>query len=119
MRYRVAFAGGIEPNGQEPAINPTQELDPLIDDGVIAEKVFVERLEAPAQHAQTSLDEDDSFLGSALPEIWEYEVVDDRAVEFEEALRRLDTVLEYEVLETNGTGAEEVVDETASHPDTE
>ena len=58
-----------------------------LPDGVVVEKNFVERLESMAQHSQEVLDEDDAFLGRAGTEVWEYEIVNDRASEFEDALK--------------------------------
>jgi hypothetical protein len=40
-----------------------------------------------ARHPQETLDEDDAFLGSAVPEVWECEVVNERKDEFEDGLR--------------------------------
>ena len=78
-----------------------------MSDGVVAEKMFVEQLETDADHGEETLDEDDDFLGSAAPEIWEYEVVDARVAEFEEALKNSDLVLEYDVVDTEATTAED------------
>jgi hypothetical protein len=77
MRYRVAFTR------EDSTMRPSAELDMNLSDGVVAEKVLVEELESDAQHSQEELDEDDSFLGSAAAEVWEYDVVDVRAQEFE------------------------------------
>ena len=88
-------------------MQPSSELDLNVPEGVVAEKVFVEQLETGAEHSQEILDEDDAFLGSASPEVWEYEVVDARALEFEEALQNSDLVLEYDVVDTTETAAEE------------
>ena len=38
------------------------ELDQNVSDGVVAEKVFIERLESEAQHSQEVLDEDDADI---------------------------------------------------------
>jgi len=86
-------------------MRPSAELDLNLADGVVAEKVLVEELESDAQHGQETLDEDDAFLGSAAAEIWEYEVVDGRAMEFEDALQNSDLVLESEIVDDSITEA--------------
>lgn len=108
MRYRVAFAARVKGDLEETTIDPSTQLDPLAADGVVAEKLFVERLEPEAKHNQPELDVDDDFLASAAPEVWEYEVVDDRAGEFEDAIQRCEDVLEYEVIEQSNTSSEEL-----------
>ena len=79
MRYRVAFAKRVKSDGDPSSMQPSADLDAIIPDGVVAEKVFVEQLESEAQHSQEVLDEDDAFLGVAAPEVWEYDVVDARS----------------------------------------
>lgn len=88
-------------------MRPSAELDLNLSDGIVAEKEFVEQLESEAQHSQEVLDEDDAFLGSAAPEVWEYEVVDARATEFEEALKNSDLVLEFDIVDNTVTTADE------------
>jgi len=107
MRYRVAFAKRIEEDGADSGMQPSAELDQNLSDGVVAEKVFVEQLETDAQHSQEAMDEDDSFLGSAAPEVWDYEVVDERAREFEQALLNSDLVLEYDIVDTEITSRDD------------
>lgn len=94
MRYRVAFT-----KREESTMRPSAELDLNLSDGVVAEKVLVEELDSEAQHGEEGLDEDDSFLGSAAAEVWEYDVVDERAREFDDALKNADLILEYEVID--------------------
>jgi hypothetical protein len=110
MRYRVAFSKRVQSDGNDSAMRPSAELDENLSEGVVAEKVFIEQLETEAQHSQEVLDEDDAFLGSAAPEVWEYEVVDARAREFEEALQNSDLVLEFDVVDTSVTNADEASD---------
>ena len=100
MRYRVAFAKRVQSDGDDSSMRPSAELDQNLPDGVAAEKVFIEQLETEAQHSQEVLDEDDAFLGSAAPEVWEYEVVDDRAAEFEDAIKKSDLVMEFDVVDS-------------------
>jgi len=108
MTYRVAFAKRFQSDGTESAIDPSSELDVYLPDGVVAEKEFVERFAPSAQHSQEVLDEDDAFLGLASAEVWEYEVVDERAREFEDAIRNSQTVMEFEVIDETPTTADEV-----------
>jgi len=107
MRYRVVFSKRTQSDGQASAIDPTAEVDVYLTDGVVAEKVFVERLESAAQHSQEVLDEDDSFLGSATPEAWEYEVVDEREEEFLDAMRKSQVVINYAVIDESETSQED------------
>jgi hypothetical protein len=107
MTYRVAFAKRFQSDGTESAVDPSSELDVYLPDGVVAEKNFVERFEPRAQHNQEVLDEDDAFLGLASAEVWEYDVVDERAQEFEDAIRNSQTVMEFEVIDETPTGADE------------
>jgi len=111
VKYRVAFVRRIDSEGRESSLEPSSDLDTLIPDGVVADKVFVEHLESQAEHSQEVLDEDDAFLGSATAEVWEYEVVNERAAEFEEAMRRSHRVLEFEAVDDESTGPDEVTDE--------
>ncbi len=97
MTYRVAFAKRFQSDGNESTLDPTAELDVYLADGVVADKRFVERFEPESKHNQEVLDEDDAFLGSAAAEVWEYEVVDERASEFEDAIRNSQTVMEFEI----------------------
>jgi hypothetical protein len=100
MRYRVAFT-----KRQDSTMRPSAELDLNLSDGVVAEKVLVEEMESDAQHSQEELDEDDAFLGSAAAEVWEYEVVDARSREFEDALQNSDLVFESEIVDDTVTEA--------------
>lgn len=108
MRYRVAFAKRLLSNGGESALDPSAELDEYLADGVVADKTLVEQLESQAEHSQEALDEDDAFLGSAAPAVWEYDVVDERRQEFEDAAANSETVLEFEVIDDTPTEADEL-----------
>jgi hypothetical protein len=105
MRYRVAFSKRIQSDGDDSTMRPSAELDLNLNEGVVAEKSFVEQLESDAQHSQEVLDEDDAFLASATAEVWDYDVVDARCAEFEDALQNSDLVLEYEVVDDTATDA--------------
>jgi hypothetical protein len=108
VRYRLAFEKRLRSDGQESSIDPTSKLDDELDDGVVAEKVFVERLEPQAQHSQEVLDEDDAFLALASTEVWEYDVVNDRIDEFEDAIRNSRVVFEYTVVDESETPEEDL-----------
>jgi hypothetical protein len=99
MRYRVAFTRRESSGDEDREMKPSVELDLNLSDGIVAEKVLVEQLESDARHNQETLDEDDAFLGSAAAEVWEYEIVDGNATDFEDALKNSDLVLEYEVID--------------------
>lgn len=108
MTYRVVFAKRFQSDGRESVLDPTADLDVYVPDGVVADKVFVERFEPEAQHSQEVLDEDDAFLGMAAAEVWEYEVVNERSKDFEDAIGSSEVVMEYEVIDASPTGADEV-----------
>ena len=107
MTYRVAFSKRVDSEGTESMMKPSAELDQNLADGVVAEKSFVEEIETEALHGQDELDEDDAWLGSSAPEVWEYVVVDARAPEFEEALAKADLVMEYDIVDDTVTLASE------------
>jgi hypothetical protein len=108
MRYRIAFTKRLQSDGGDSGMRPSAELDLNLADGIVAEKEFVEQLESDAQHSQDVMDEDDAFLGSAAPEVWEYEVVNARSAEFEEAIQNSDLVLEYDIVDNTVTTADEL-----------
>ena len=99
MTYRVTFAKRYQSDGQPSELDPSAELDVYLADGVVVDKVFVQRFDPEAKHSQEQLDEDDAFLGMAAPEVWEYQVEDGREQEFEEAIRNSQTVMEFEVID--------------------
>src|SRR3954452_2443755 len=103
MTYRVVFSKRFNSDGNESEIDPTSELDVYLADGVVADKQFVERFEPDAKHSQGALDEDDAFLGMSAAEVWEYEVVDERASEFEDAIRNSQTVMEFIITDETTT----------------
>jgi hypothetical protein len=99
MTYRVAFSKRFQSDGAESALDPTAELDLYLADGVVADKVFVERFEPEAKHSQEVLDEDDAFLGLSAAEVWDYEVLDERRQEFEDAIQNSETVMEFNIVD--------------------
>ena len=88
-------------------MNPTVLLDEELSDGVVVEKIFIERLEPDAQHSQEALDEDDAFLALAGTEVWEYEVVNERRDEFEDAIRNSKVVFESTVVDDSAASENE------------
>jgi hypothetical protein len=108
MTYRVAFTKRFQSDGQESAIDPTGDLDMLLPDGVVVDKVFVERFEPEAKHSQEVLDEDDAFLGMASAEVWDYDVVDERRQEFEDAMRNSEVVMEFHVVDETSIEEDDV-----------
>ena len=105
----MAFEKRFQSDGNESPLDPSSELDVYLADGVVADKEFVERFEPQSQHNQEVLDEDDAFLGLAAPEVWEYDVVDERASEFEDAIKNSGLVLEFEVVDETTTDSDEVI----------
>jgi len=103
MTYRVTFSKRFQTDGNESTMDPTAQLDVNLADGIVAEKVFIEGFEPEAKHSQEVLDEDDAFLGMSAAEVWEYEVVDGRCSEFEDAIRNSETVMEFIITDETTT----------------
>lgn len=99
MTYRVTFAKRFQADGNESHLDPTAELDVNLAEGIVLDKVFVQRLEPEARHNQEVLDEDDAFLGMAAAEVWEYQVEDGRDQEFLDAISNSQTVMEYQTID--------------------
>lgn len=99
MTYRVVFAKRYQSDGEASQLDPTSELDVYLPDGVVVDKVFVQRFDPEAKHNQEVLDEDDAFLGLAAAEVWEYQVEDGREAEFEDAIRNSGTVMEFQTID--------------------
>jgi hypothetical protein len=107
VRYRLAFEKRIRSDGKESELDPTIKLDDELSPGIVAEKLFVERLEPEAQHSQEVLDEDDAFLALAGTEVWEYEVLNTRREEFEAAIRNSQVVFEATLIDDSDTAPED------------
>src|SRR3954451_9236392 len=121
MRYRVVFAKRFQSDGTESALDPTAEMDVYIPDGVVADKVFVERFEPASKHNQEVLDEDDAWLGLAAAELWDYDIVDGCEQDFVDAMRNSETVMEFSVIEETSVDPEDAIgtnlgDSTAKAP---
>jgi hypothetical protein len=76
---------------------------------VVAAKTFVERFAPASEHSQEVLDEDDAFLGLAAAEVWEYNVVDEHAKDFEAAARNSETVMELQTVDESVTTSDEAL----------
>ena len=99
MTYRVTFAKRFDTDGQPSALDPTVQLDVHLADGAVLDKAFVQSFEPESKHSQEVMDEDDGFLGMAAAEVWEYQVEEGREREFEDAIRKSETVMEFEVID--------------------
>jgi hypothetical protein len=97
MKFRVAFLERTDSQGG--AIeNPPDYVDLDLPDGVVLDRVFVERTAPDALHVQEVMDEDDAFESIAA-EVWEYDVADGREQDFVDALKNSQMVIEYEPLD--------------------
>lgn len=92
MRFRVTFMERTDRAGA-PTEQPSSYADIDIADGVVLDKVFIERTAPAALHNVEALEEDDSFL-SVGSETWDYEVADGRQDEFLAALENSHMAME-------------------------
>ena len=88
----------------EPSEAPTDYVAIDLPDGVVLEKLFIDRTEPDALHSEEALEEDDSFL-SVGSETWDYEVADEREDEFIAALKNSQMVMEYVRLDEEPSAA--------------
>jgi hypothetical protein len=93
-KFRVAFRERTDPQGQKTE-EPSEYVDFDLEDGVVLDKLFVERDGPASQHVQGVLDEDDAFE-SVGTEVWEYEIADGCEQDFIDALKNSRVVMEYE-----------------------
>lgn len=105
MTYRVTFAKRFQSDGEPSQINPAAELDQYLAEDVVADKSLLTSYDPDSKHSQGEMDEDDAFLGMAAPEVWEYEVMDEKKDEFEEAIRLSQVVMEFEVIDDASVSA--------------
>jgi len=98
MTYRVTFLERTNGKGQ-PSDFPPDYVAIDLPDGVVLDKVFLDREEPIAVHSEEALEEDDSFL-SIGSETWDYEVADGREDDFLAALRNSRMVMDYVRLDT-------------------
>jgi hypothetical protein len=92
MRFRVTFMERTDGSGN-PSETPPDYVEIEAPDGVILDKVFVERDQPEAMHVEEKLEEDDSFM-SIGAETWDYEIADGREQEFIDAVRNSQMAME-------------------------
>jgi hypothetical protein len=98
MKYLITFKKRFTETGEE-GDDPSDLVSPA--DGVILDKVFVERSEPPNRHVTEDANEsgeDDGFLTFGT-ESWIYEIDDSRTDEFLHELRNSRLVLEFQEME--------------------
>ena len=101
MTYRVTFMERTNGKGV-PSEFPPDYVEIELPDGVVLDKVFLDRDEPIAVHSEEALEEDDSFL-SIGSETWDYEVADGREDDFLAALKNSRMVMDYVRLDTAPT----------------
>lgn len=99
MTYRVVFSERSDEAGER-ADNPPSFLDSDLEDGVVLDARLVGRLEPQSLHNSDRIEEDDGFLASSTPEIWEYDIADEQWKVFEDAMRNSGIVMEFERLDS-------------------
>lgn len=97
MKYRVAFREQVNRAG-DPFENPPDFVDLDLADGVVLDRVFVERIEPDSFHGTETMEEDDDWESIAT-EVWEYDVADGRDADFIAALKNSRMVMEYEPMD--------------------
>jgi hypothetical protein len=97
MKFRVTFRERSNERGER-AEDPTQFLEPELDDSTVLDAQFVGRTEPDALHSSDRTEEDDAFL-SLSSEIWEYDVAEGKEEDFKNALLNSGMVMEIEPLE--------------------
>jgi hypothetical protein len=103
MTYRVTFLERTGITG-EPSEAPADYVAIEVPDGVVLEKLFIDRTAPDALHSEEALEEDDSFL-SVGSETWDYEIADGRDDEFIAALKNSQMVMEYVRLDEEPSAA--------------
>ncbi len=99
MKYRVVFRERSDQSGEN-ADNPADFLDFQLDDDTVLDATPIGRNEPDSLHSSDALEEDDDFL-SIGTEIWEYDIPDNKQKDFEAALAKSGTVIEFEVIESS------------------
>ncbi len=82
--------------------NPSEYVELDLADGIVLDRVLVERIEPESLHVQETMDEDDDFE-SIGTEVWEYEIAEGRDQEFIDALKNSKMVMEVEPMDDAGT----------------
>ena len=103
MTYRVTFMERTGVTG-EPSEAPPDYVAIELPDGVVLEKLFIDRTAPDALHSEEALEEDDSFL-SVGSETWDYEIADGREDEFIAAMKNSQMVMEYVRLDEEPSAA--------------
>ena len=103
MTYRVTFMERTGVTG-EPSEAPADYVAIEVPDGVVLEKLFIDRTAPDALHSEEALEEDDSFL-SVGSETWDYEIAEGRDEEFVAALQNSQMVMEYVRLDEEPSAA--------------
>lgn len=94
MKYRVVFMERTDSEAK-PVENPPDYVDLELTDGVVLDRVFLERIEPPAVHSEEVMTEDDDFL-SVGTEVWEFDVAEGREEEFVNALKNSAIVVDFQ-----------------------
>ena len=94
MKYRVVFMERTDVQGRKTE-NPPDFVELDLSDGIVLDRVIVERSNPTAVHSEEVMGEDDDFL-SVGTEVWEYDVAEGREEEFVNALRNSQMVIEFE-----------------------
>src|SRR5690348_6459435 len=97
MKYQVTFMERTDSAGN-PSEKPPLFVEPELTDGIVIDATLVERIEPAGLHGQEVMEEDDSFL-SVGTELWEYDIAEGRAQEFEDALKNSQMVIDYQALD--------------------
>lgn len=95
MIYHVTFRQRFNQQGIALA-SPNPLLN--LPDGVVERAELLQDTEPDSVHVEEDMEEDDDLLPFGN-EIWEYQVCDDRADEFVNALKESGIVLDYETIE--------------------
>lgn len=104
MRYRVTFRKRFNQDGQG-SDDPVTLLN--LPDGVVQDSAVVETFEPDSLHVEERMEEDDDFLPFGT-EVWEFDIVDSRERDFEDAVAASGAALECDKM------PEEVSPETGS-----
>lgn len=90
MRYRVTFRKRFNQDGQG-SDDPVSLLN--LPDGVVQDSAVVETFEPDSLHVEERMEEDDDFFPFGT-EVWEFDVIDGREKDFEDAVTTSGAALE-------------------------
>lgn len=94
MKYRVTFRKRFDQEGKG-SDEPVALLN--LPDGVIQDSAFVETFEPDSLHVEERMEEDDDFFPFGT-EVWEFDVIDGRESDFEDAVKESGAAIEYDKL---------------------